>query len=524
MKATYCTPWVAAFVQWCIGVGPTIYMNNERLVIEQPTSNITLIAITGGEGPSLEISIYESLGSPTELISAGDYMQCGSRMVTIERYGPWLLEDCGLDSGLALRATSQALPYCLKHIAQSLRLSKLRWYEMSEDVLKTEQQPFIGLIKEKELLEKVPCPFPKDSIISAILSRMLRSTQTIGLVSLKDGLVIIELPLVDLYVRDLRKNCSCSNCKCSGESSDCKNDHKSGFLRTLSIIAADILALSLFDFPESLLVSLSGCRPQSRTLEEAVFSILKQDQNENVICLTTEILHHALSLIGHDVDHDISLKEWVISSFRGQVVYPKIFETQYLEIKGYLTLNWAPGLLQYNGEKYSRGVSESLPNLQEDSLDSLDSQVSLKVDIPRNLVSDQKTAWQIGLRDDFLLINMGIQNSTTGLRHISKSPFKALLNIGHSLLLETCPHPSEVAITEPNAMLQYTGPLEPFRPPGEEVRPSTPIGIVAVKGNNGLRMLSLACGSQTPFVIRRGACLSCCIELCLRTGFQMIVC
>ena len=153
---------------------------------------------------------------------------------------------------------------------------------------------------------------------------------------------------------------------------------------------------SIYNFRDSRLIRtetfdlvlyLSGCRNEIRTLENVISSILTQDRSKPVICQISGLLHHALGLIGHDVDYDVRAKAWVVSSFRGQVAYPKIFETHFLEKRGYLTISWAPRLLQYDSERHSKGVSETLPNLQSDTLGSQD---NMKVNIPRNLVQAQK--------------------------------------------------------------------------------------------------------------------------------------
>ena len=90
-------------------------MNNGRSIIEQPMSRFTLITSRDRENrPGLEITIQDSLGSPAELISAGQTLQSGSRMISVERYRQWLLTRLDSDHGNPHRAAIQALPYCLK--------------------------------------------------------------------------------------------------------------------------------------------------------------------------------------------------------------------------------------------------------------------------------------------------------------------------------------------------------------------------------------------------------------------------
>ena len=526
LKATGCIPWVAAFIQWCIGLAPSIYSENGRSIIEQPTSRITLIANSNSRTTSgLEIAIQDSLGSPADLISTGEIQQRGSRMVTIERYGQWLLQYLDLDTGIPHRAAIQALPYCLKQVIRFLRISRIREFDRSEMGTRewgTHRQSDPRFIEEKEILGAVPCPFPKDSVISAMLSRMLGSSQKIELLSLKDGLLITDLPLVESYINDLRRKCTCTPCSYSDHSSKCERDHGASFFNAISPIIAHILALSLFDFPEALLIHLRGQRSAVTTLDNAVISIFEQGRSEPVICPAGEILQLALSLVGHDVEDDFRFNQWVISSFKGQVVYPKIFETQCLEKRGYLMISWAPGLLQYDGESYSRGVSETLSTLMPDTLSHHGSET---VNIPRNLVPDQKLVWQVSRGDNILHVNMGIQDTINGLRHISKTPFRVLLNLAHSFMLETCPHPSDSPLAKTYPWLQYTGPLNPYCiEESDSKNDPHMISVAAVEGNDGLRMLCLTHSHPAPFVIRRDACLTCCIDICQRTGYPLIIC
>ena len=132
LEAGSCIPWVAAFIQWCIGLAPSIYSENGRSIIEQPTSRITLIAKSKNQKFSgLKITIQDSLGSPAELISAGEIPERGSRMVAIERYGQWLLQSLDVDSGMFRRAAIQALPYCVKQVIRFLRISRFREFDRS---------------------------------------------------------------------------------------------------------------------------------------------------------------------------------------------------------------------------------------------------------------------------------------------------------------------------------------------------------------------------------------------------------
>ena len=151
-------------------------------------------------------------------------------------------------------------------------------------------------------------------------------------------------------------------------------------------------------------------------LEGSIVSILQKGPSDPVIRPAGSIIRFAYHLVGHGIGIGVQERNWVIYSFKGQVVCLKMFETQSLEKWGYLTMCWAPGQLRYDGENYMQGLSEILDNVV---LDALSSQVSETVNIPENLVPNPKLIWQVSYGDDILHINMSIQDTINGLRRIS---------------------------------------------------------------------------------------------------------
>lgn len=132
------------------------------------------------------------------------------------------------------------------------------------------------------------------------------------------------------------------------------------FFEDLASFAADVLALSLFDNSANLLVHFNHQQSgrhvdatQRSQLRTAIGIILQRGVRQSIGI--SHLLDWALSLIGHDVHDDLQKAGWVISNFYGQVVYPKLYETQSLQKRGFLTLSWAPGQLFYNGNIYKRG-------------------------------------------------------------------------------------------------------------------------------------------------------------------------
>lgn len=517
LKTSGCTAWVAAFTQWCLGVPPSTYLDNGKAILVQPKSNITIIAIKDTKArSSLEITVHRSVGNPSDLITAELSGRAWSGLLSIEAYGQLLLSQRDFDFGSAHRAITQSLPYAMKQIVTMLRLS-LRSMELRD----WHHKPNFGHYSEvpDEAARFVAYPFPKDAAISNILFRMLGvsdSPISNKLPALEEGLMITDLPLVHLHLEDLKQSCPCEGCSSTGKMFEvCATEV---FMRQLSEFAANVLLLSLFESPAALLVYSGNYHTSDFT--RAINKILTTGK-PNIVPLT-KVLQAALSVIGHDVADDLKQELWVLSCYKGQAIYPKLFETHYLQDPGYLSLSWAPGLLRYDGEVYSkvigdRGAGQTLGNLESNDM------ATKAVNLPINLVPDQRLVWRVIREDGFLRINAGIEVDGAWISMIN-FPLTMLINLSSALVTSSCPHPVNEPLKTPDKWCQYT---EPSQPLGfsEHAKDSNSISVVATDGNDGLRMYALGVySSPSPFVIRNGACIACCLRICRMAGYPAIIC
>lgn len=105
------------------------------------------------------------------------------------------------------------------------------------------------------------------------------------------------------------------------------------------------------------------------------------------------------------------------------------------------------------------------------------------------------------------------------------SPSHLLANYVSALMVENCPHAHGVQLAKPDTLSVFRGPMNLPRPAFEstgENRANT--SVVAVDGANDLRMFALGCGGiEVPVVLRDSACLGCCLDVCRRTGFPVLV-
>ena len=213
---------------------------------------------------------------------------------------------------------------------------------------------------------------------------------------------------------------------------------------------------------------------------------------------------------------------WVLSCYKGQAVYPKLFETHRIQDPGYLTLSWAPGLLRYDGEVYSkaigdRGAGQTLKRPRPNDI------ATKAVNQSINLVPDQRLVWRVIREDGFLRINVGIEEDGTWMSMIH-SPLTMLINLSSALVTRSCPHSADEPLKTPEKWCEYAEPSQPLGS-SEHLRDRNFISVVAAEGNDGLRMYTLGfCDSTFPFVIRNGTCIACCLEICRIAGYPVIIC
>jgi hypothetical protein len=525
LKTTACTPWVIAFTNWCLGVFPTIQLDDGTAILEQPTSRVTVIASKDSEHcPGLEITIHRDLRSPADLITAKWHPELWTGMVSIAKYWQWLRQEYDFGLDLASRCLEEALPYALNQILGLLRTSSYGKFDPQLPLYEWQQLQLesSGSTIDEELLSLVANPFPTDTIVADMLRKFLGLSTRVVLRPLPPGTLLADLPVVALYIADLRKRCTCKDCAKVSKSNFKVCDARFLFDR-LAFVVADLLSLSLFELPDNPLVHLEHHRGGNSNFKQAIYSIITTGVPE--VCNIGLILKWTLKLIGHDIEVGTAVvgdqRKWVISSEKGQVAYPRLFETCNIPRRGYLTLSWAPGLLRYQKQIYPRGVSQPHTTAGRDPI-TLGSQ-SLQVDRPRHLLPAYKLAWLVAQRDGYLEISVTLRNETDQRTSGSNRPYTILQNIAQSLVLEACQHHPSTSLDRPDGFAAYTGPLSPQHHKYTLVGGSN-ISCVAVDGDAGLALLALSeYGAPFPMVVRGKACLQCALGVCRRSTFAVLI-
>jgi len=525
LKTTACTPWVIAFTNWCLGVFPTIQLDDGTAILEQPTSRVTVIASKDSEHcPGLEITIHRDLRSPADLITARWHPELWTGMVSIAQYWQWLRQEYNFGLDLASRCLEEALPYALNQIICLLRTSSYGKFDPQLPLYEWQrlQLESSGSTIDEESLSLVANPFPTDTIVADMLRKFLGLSTHVILRPLPSGTLLADLPVVALYIADLRKRCTCKDCAKVSKSNFKICDAKFLFDR-LAFVIADLLSLSLFELPDNLLVHLEHHRGGNSNFKQAIYTIITTGMPE--VCNIGLILKWTLKLIGHDIEVGTAVvgdqRKWVISSEKGQVAYPRLFETCDIPRRGYLTLSWGPGLLRYQKQIYPRGVSQPHTTAGRDPVTQ--GSQSLQVDRPRHLLPAYKLAWLVAQRDDYLEISVTLRNETDQRTSGSNRPYTILQNIAQSLVLEACQHHPSTLLDRPDGFAAYTGPLSPQHPKYNSVGESN-VSCVAVEGDAGLALLALSeYPAPFPMVVRGMACLRCALGVCRRSTFAVLI-
>lgn len=507
IRTTSYMAWIAAFVEWCLGYGPRIFIDNGRDItrIYNPRDSLVSLVILPKDPavwPSLEVSVQYGPGveGPRQLVEILDGGAALIGMLGIHAYGQWLLRSRGFGRELANRAFKEVITSAIHQTLTCLCFSVLspRPDLQSCPFLGRQWQPVRDILST--MFEFDPLEWPL----------------------LEKGFLIADYPITKMFLESCREKCLCSKCKITGDPnggsfSDCEVDL---LYLNLSVIVTDILALSLFNYPEGLLVrpNIPQHLPRRDALPGQVMDILRTGESKFI--RIPHLLDHALALAGHDINQPVFDREWVMSCYMGQAVWPAIFDLKIIEKHGFLALNWARGDLRYQGASYKVVKGFGNFNGQWSVVQQPDPQPVLR---PLNLFPQVKMTFKVTIGNRELTVGMGLDGAD-GFSSYTVSPVQVLINLSQALILEACSHDPGAELSEPDKFCDYMkyplfdiAPEELQRVPGvHRTR------VIGVDGNDGLRLFS--CGiMQLQLVVRKQACLSCCLSVCRSTGCCVLI-
>jgi hypothetical protein len=202
---------------------------------------------------------------------------------------------------------------------------------------------------------------------------------------------------------------------------------------------------------------------------------------------------------------------------------------------GYMALSYLPGVLKYDNITYREAdsVQESQMGTGNVEMSSVDIP---PVVVPQNLVTDLETCWEVRkVNDDRLGCTLKVRSKSGASSYGYLNPMNAVFGLMNGLFLESCPHDSRAALDQPDEFATYRGIFDEEDDADDETpEHGSRVNIVAVDGAEDLRMAAVSRRRlQSPlplepcrppfYVLRRGACLACCLKLCRKVGIQHLI-
>lgn len=486
IHATACAPWVIAFTKWCLGIPPSLLQQDGKIILEQSGSQVTVILDpSSSRYYDFDISIQHTIGSPTELLlaqSSPDAMWSG--MISVSSLAKYRMQDYGFTTSESLYAIKEACAYTLGKLIRKSNLPPLK--EGKDD----------GIVSLQTNL------FPKEGDILRALTICLGD----------------DTPLAAFYWKDQDlPNTSSHRLKHPATTYD--------FESRISEIAVIILLVSLFQQPEKMLVHSNFF---SQKLTKAFGKHARDDNPSNL--LAGFGLQDVLSLIGHKNNHDAKLP-WVMSCNRGQAVYPAILESNVIGQRGSFSLVWMKGNLQYKGDNYECVRSAALLPRPERPALTLDKRVEVLG--PCNLFPDLQLDWKVTPSDKDLHITLGIRKGHSTMYHSGVDPNAFLDSLADAVFAEVCPHPRSTKLARPDQNCVFAEPgFSDLHLERSNVKNNVAdVYIFPVDGSQSMRFLTLVMSGGWGrrgrwgrlLVIRKDACLGCCIALCRKLGRNFLL-
>ncbi|KAI1180966.1 hypothetical protein F4777DRAFT_573621 [Nemania sp. FL0916] len=245
-------------------------------------------------------------------------------------------------------------------------------------------------------------------------------------------------------------------------------------------------------------------------------------------CLVYELLDVATHLVGHEVKDAMDCSQWIMSSSKGQVVFPALYESQTVERDGLLTLTWYPGVLRYERDIFNRVIAGLASNHESRKhFFNPKSNISLPADVTVACNSFQgwKVAWMVSVSESALKLQVGLENPEGEIAH-KVYPGPILEYLSSVFFIDHCRHGRNTPLSTPDKFSRYGSPMELHE---DDITDTTSIAIIPVAGAEDLRFYTLCALSVGEFpgphqtLLAGNACIACCLNHCRELGCQVLI-
>ncbi|KAL6798621.1 hypothetical protein J3E68DRAFT_400324 [Trichoderma sp. SZMC 28012] len=508
--------WVLAFTQWCFGTPPALFLevpvdggHTYERISGSPASLVKVTIPAPSSNEFTEIVVRSGVKLSSENLTPAVNSDCYG-MVCIETYGQWLLHEFGFADESSRQLLYELLRFAIPEILPKLTCGKFGRLGQNSGL--------VGNYSVSDPLEfNHPTALPDISKLEKICNIITGKTIVPQKFTIRQDATLVVRKLVKDH---LEKECRCADChgrdgKSTSKSETCPVQE---FYLNFSTILVDILALSLFENPESLLVRPSHDRHNADQLKYTVCEVLRD--GEPRVFDDGHLLQWARAMVGHV--YDDKDRRLIVTSGRGQVVYPSVYEYQRIERVGYLRLSHFRGVLKYEGDVYNVVASLDIGahNVSDEPEQPIyEGNQNPGILRPMNLFDHISVSWEAFTQDlgeirAFLLIHTRGSNSIAA-RNLSLF----ITALKDTFFYEDCQHDGRSWLEEAD---RFTTIQSPWSEAVAENDENSHVRIIAVDGSEDLRLLALL-HANGPVVLRRDACLRCCLDLCRRTATRRLI-
>ncbi len=500
------TSWLAAFTNWYFGSPPSIYKQDGTPVMVTPGSKVCICVLPKSDSgeQQFEMTLHYSNDRPFSPLAISDRCRW-SVMVDLRTYCKWLVRDLDCaKAGALMAAIRGSIGPAVKMAAANVSFSG--WYSNDTQHLIPQNwryppertQPWRETSKVLSLMFE---DYDGDSADSYV---------TVG----PEAVTLYEIPAVWAYIESARIGRGPSQVTVP-QDIEASRVH---FLKTLAQVVTKVLALSLYQHPESLKVFTRWDFPGTSSVVNLIAQAL---DGAKTSCPANALLDEALCLVGQTNGRDTDPAFAIMSSAYGQTVYFSFLETIDVVKRGYMSLSWLPGEIWFNKQRIRHHVRTPLGTLydssqfnyrQPDTEMAKTTRVNESVDLPAHLFPQWIGDWANGLA-------LKVHGDEAFRRSKYVGVGGVLNSLAGSLFLEKCPDPPDMGLDEELEKVCH------YLAPGDDqpIINGVDIYIFAVGWNDLYRFYSCAWLAGMPAVFGGDVCSNCCVKLCREAGLHFII-
>lgn len=487
--------WLAAFTKWYFGSPASIYKKDNTPITETPDSKVRIFVLPNSDSEKqfFDVTLHYSNDSPWNTSASKDGCTW-SVMVDLRMYCKWLLRDLNCAKGGALMAAVRgSIGPAVKMAAANVSFSGRYSNDTQHLIPQNWQDP-----------PERTQPWRETSKVLSLMFEDYDWNNADGHITVApEAVTLYEIPAVRAYIESARIGFGPSQSTVA-QDIEASRVH---FLKTLAHVVTKVLALSLYQHPESLKVFTLWDIPGSSSMVNLIAQAL---DGAKTSCPANALLDEALCLVGQANGRDTDTSFAIMSSAYGQAVYFSFLETIDVVKRGYMSLSWLPGeiWLSTMRMRHMRTPPGTLYNYNPP-----DTEIARTA--PVSLRGSLFPQWKLNAWG--LVLKMHGDEAFRRSKHVGVGA--VLSSLAGSLFLKKCPHhPTEEFNEEFKKFCHSLAPGD-----DQPIINGVDIYIFDIGNNDLYRFYSCAWLAGNPAVFGGHVCLNCCVKACLEAQIHFII-